>query len=192
MELLAWSCLFRLSALHFFPYFNNYRTQASCGVFTLPTLINNNEEKKLLGPLGELWGKCWAKLLCKQHPDLSIFPGPQKGGEAGPRLWRPHSHRPGCLPIAFWEGLGHTPLSVVELIHLSGSVPSLRFRLSLSFPGSLFLPSLVHLLFSYLYLCLSSLHTPPLLLSIPLLIPGSLVFLFFRFSPIAAEKLSTG
>lgn len=83
----------------FFPYFNNYHTQASCGVFTLPTLINNNEEKKLLGPLGEPWGRCWAKLLCKQHPDLSIFPGPQKGGEAGPRLWRPHSHRPGCLPI---------------------------------------------------------------------------------------------
>lgn len=37
----------------FFPYFNNYHTQASCGVFTLPTLINNNEEKRLLGPLGE-------------------------------------------------------------------------------------------------------------------------------------------
>lgn len=94
MELLASSLelLVRMEwSAFFFPYFNYDHTQASCGVFTLPTLININEEKRLLGPLGERLGRCWAKFSFVSNTQTCQYSlGPRREGEAGPRLWRPH------------------------------------------------------------------------------------------------------
>lgn len=190
MELLAPSLelLVPMEWSAFFPpYFNNDHTQANCGAFTLPTLININEEKRLLGPLGERLGRCWAKFsfvsntqTCQYSipwaPKGRVRQGQGCGDPTESQAWMPADQLLGRIGVHPVEPGGAISLFWVCLI-------SLCFQLS--FRGSLFLPPL-YLLFSYLNL--SSLHTSfPFFNTLHPQLPSS--HFFFCLASIMADKL---
>lgn len=81
-----------------FSHLSNYHTPASRGIFTLPTLINIDDEGKSVGLSGEREGAggCQAR-ICKRCSDPSVVPGHlevSRGGTGARTTEATQSHHP--------------------------------------------------------------------------------------------------